>query len=304
MIRVSEEVRDALSEGRAVVALESTVYSNLGLPDPDNAAALSRSIAAARGAGAVPAVTAVVDGVMCAGLESDEHERVLGSSHKTAERDLPVAVAGRWAVGVTTVSASLAIASRCGLEVFATGGIGGVHRDVNESGDVSADLDAIARHPVATVSAGAKSFLHLGRTLEQLDTLGVPVVGWRTDEFPAFTARSSGLPVPHRIDDVELLARIARVQFAFGRGLLVANPVPPSAALDQAVHDSALASALDEAGERGLSGGDVTPFVLDRIAAATGGASVPANIALLENNVRLAAELAVALAAVPATSRV
>lgn len=291
-VALSEAVGTALVEGTPVVALESTVYSNLGLPTPDNHSALLRSVDAITAAGAVPAVTAVIDGTLRAGIEPDEWERVLTADRKTAERDLPIAVGQRWDVGVTTVSASLAIAATAGISVFATGGIGGVHRDWGRTGDISADLGAIARHPVATVSAGAKSFLDLEHTLEALETLGAPVIGWQTDEFPAFTARTSRLPIPHRCDDIEELGRIISVQRAFGRGALVVTPVPETDALDQDQHDAALTAALAAVESEGITGAAVTPFVLGRIAEATEGASVPANLSLVENNARLAAALA------------
>ena len=294
-VALSDAVGTALAEGAPIVALESTVYSNLGLPTPDNEAALRRSVAAIHALGAVPAVTAVIDGTLRAGIEEHEWERVLTADHKTAERDLPVAVGQRWSVGVTTVSASLAIAATAGIAVFATGGIGGVHREWGRTGDISADLGAIARHPVATVSAGAKSFLDLEHTLEALETLGAPVIGWQTDEFPAFTARTSGLPIPHRCDDIGELSRIVSAQRDFGRGALIVTPVPEQDALDQAIHDAALTDALNAVDKEGIVGAAVTPFVLGRIAAATEGASIPANLALVENNARLAASLAVAL---------
>lgn len=292
-IELSTAVRDALDVGAPVVALESTVYSNLGLPSPDNAAALQRSVDTIVDAGAVPAVTAVVDGKPRAGIETDEWERILTATRKTAERDLPVAVGQRWPVGVTTVSASLAIAAAAGIAVFATGGIGGVHRDSSLTGDISADLGAIARHPVATVSAGAKSFLDLPMTLEALETLGAPVIGWETEEFPAFTARTSGLALSHRCDDIAELGRILDAQRSLGRGMLVVTPVPEADALQQDLHDTALADALQAAADEGVVGAAVTPFVLGRIAAATDGASIPANLSLVENNARLAARLAV-----------
>jgi pseudouridylate synthase len=191
-ISISTEVRDTLASNGAVVALESTIFSNLGLPSPANAQALSSCIAAIRKAGAVPAITAVIDGVARVGLNESEHERILGPAKKAGERELALAIAQQWSVGATTVSASLLLAARAGIGVFATGGIGGVHRDVQLHGDISADLGALAAHPVVTVCAGAKSFLDLPRTLEYLETLGVPVVGLACDEFPAFTVHSSG----------------------------------------------------------------------------------------------------------------
>lgn len=294
-MQCSVEVADALSDGVAVVALESTVYSNLGLPSPDNERALERCLAAIRETGAVPAVTAVLDGVVRAGLEDVEYERILGVALKAAERDLPVAIGQSWSVGATTVSASLAIAEMAGIAVFATGGVGGVHRGVELTGDVSADLGAIARHKAVTICAGAKSFLDLPRTLQALETLGATVVGWETDVLPAFTARSTPYPLPHRIDDLAELASVARAQLAFGRGMLITNPVPIDDALDQATHDAALATALADAAEAGIVGAAVTPFVLDRIAEASGGASVPANVSLVANNSRLAGMLATTL---------
>ena len=199
-VTIDAEVAAALAAGGAVVALESTIFSNLGLPSPANAEALDRCLAAVRRGGAVPAVTAVLDGVARLGLAPGEHERILGPARKAAERDLAVALAQGWPVGATTVSASVALAHLGGVSVFATGGIGGVHRGASETGDVSADLDALARHPVVTVCAGAKVFLDLARTLEELERIGVPVLGWRHDWFPAFYTRSSGLRVPHRVE--------------------------------------------------------------------------------------------------------
>lgn len=291
-ITTSPEVSAALEDGTPVVALESTVYSNLGLPTPHNREALDRCLNAIRNRGAVPALTAVLDGKIRAGLEDSEHEVILGEAQKVAERDLAVAVGQRWPVGATTVSASLAISQAVGISVFATGGIGGVHRGSDRTGDVSADLGAIARHGVVTISAGAKSFLDLPKTLETLETLGATVVGWQTDLLPAFTARTTPYHLPHRCDDLDELARIATAQLGFGRGMYVANPVPAADALDQELHDAALESALRDADDGGITGNAITPFVLDRIATATGGASVPANIALVENNAGLAAELA------------
>jgi pseudouridylate synthase len=291
---VSAEVQAALATGRAVVALESTIFSNLGLPSPANAEALDRCIAAVRRSGAVPAVTAVLDGVARVGIEPAEHERILGPARKAAERDVAVAVAQRWEFGATTVSASIALAAATGVRVFATGGIGGVHRGAEVTGDISADLDAMATHAVITVSAGAKAFLDLARTLEYLDTRGVPVLGWQHDWFPAFYTRSSGLPVPHRVEDE---ATVAAVFAARPRdvGVLVAVPIPAAAELDAAVIDAALAEALHDAETTGVEGAAVTPFVLGRIAAATAGGSVPANLALAEHNAAVAGAIAVAV---------
>lgn len=298
-LKVSAEVTSALAEKRAVVALESTIFSHLGLPSPANREALDRCLAAVRALGAVPAITAVLDGVARVGLIEAEHERILGAARKVAERDLPVAIGERWGFGATTVSASLALAARAGISVFATGGIGGVHRGAELHGDVSADLPAIARHPVVTVSAGAKSFLDLPRTLEMLETLGVPVIGYQCDDFPAFTVVSSGIALQHRIDDIGVLARIARTRLDFGGGMLVCTPVPVAQAVDADVMNSAIERALAAAQTHGVSGPAVTPMVLAAIAADTAGAAVRANLALAENNARLAAAIAVGLAALP-----
>ena len=296
---LSPEVADAVAAGRPVVALESTIFSNLGLPSPSNREALDRCIAAIRDAGAVPAVTAVLDGVPRVGLEDAEYPRILGNARKAAERDVPVAIAQRWEFAATTVSASCALAHAAGINVFATGGIGGVHRGAETTGDISADLDAIANHPVVTVCAGAKAFLDLARTLEYLETFGVPVLGWRHDWFPAFYTRSSGLAIPHRVDAAstvaDVLANLARPQ----TGVLVAVPIPVDDELPPDEMNAVLGGALDEADRAGIIGAAVTPFVLARIADATAGRSIPANLALATNNAAVAAQIAVAIAERP-----
>jgi pseudouridine-5'-phosphate glycosidase len=234
----------------------------------------------------------VLDGVPRVGLAQSEHERILGTARKVAERDLPVAIGERWSFGATTVSASLALAAAAGIRVFATGGIGGVHRGAELHGDVSADLPALARHPVVTVSAGAKSFLDLPRTLEMLETLGVPVIGHRCNEFPAFTVVSSGIRLSHRVDDLDTLARIASVRLSMGGGMLVCTPVPAAEAIDADVMNAAITRALSEAERKGVTGPAVTPIVLAEIAHETSGEAVRANLALAENNASLAANLA------------
>ena len=251
---LSDDVARALADGRAVVALESTIFSNLGLPSPANAEALDRCLSAVREGGAVPAVTAVLDGVARVGLYADEHPRILGPARKAAERDLPVAIAQGWEFGATTVSASVALAAAAGVRVFATGGIGGVHRGAELTGDISADLDAIAHHPVVTVSAGAKAFLDLARTLEYLETYGVPVLGWRHDDFPAFYTRSSGLPVPHRVESGEEVAEVLAHRTRERTGVLVAVPIPEEAELDAAELDAVLAQALADCDAAGIVG--------------------------------------------------
>lgn len=295
-VRTSDEVSRALERGTGVVALESTIFSTLGMPEPHNREALRRCTEAVRAGGAVPALTAVLDGVCRIGVARAEQERVLAGTAKVAERDLAVAAAQCWPVGVTTVSASLALAERAGIAVFATGGIGGVHRGAERSGDVSADLDALAAHPVVTVCAGAKAFLDLPRTLQRLETLGVAVLGWRHDEFPAFYTRSSGLPVAHRIQGAGEVARVLRFRPRPRIGVLLTVPIPPEHELDHAEIDTAMADAIAESEARGVTGPDVTPDVLSRVDVMTDGRSVAANLALAEQNARVAAEVAVRLA--------
>jgi pseudouridine-5'-phosphate glycosidase len=293
--QVHPEVAEALVDGRPVVALESTIFSHLGLPSPHNVEALERCLDAIHRQGAVPAVTAVLDGVARVGLASGEYQRVLGPARKTAERDLAVAIAQGWSVGATTVSASVALAAAAGVSVFATGGIGGVHRGAELTGDVSADLDAIAHHPVVTVCAGAKAFLDLPRTLEMLETLGVPVLGWRHDHFPAFYTRSSGLPVPHRVESASEVAAVLAHRSRPSTGVLLTVAIPVEAELDAEHLDAVLAAALADCDAAGVVGAAVTPFVLARIADATAGHSIPANLALAEHNAAVAAEVAVAV---------
>ncbi len=294
-VHIHPEVAAALADGRPVVALESTVYSLLGLPAPANREAFDRCIEAIRSGGATPAVTAIVDGVATVGLDENGVTRVLGADQKVAERDLGVAVARRWPVGVTTVAASLAIAARAGIHVFATGGIGGVHRDAHLTGDVSGDLAAIAEHPVITVCAGAKAFLDLARTLEDLETRRVPVLGWRTDELPAFYTRTSGLRLPHRVDTASDVVAVFRAHNELSSGgVLVCAPPPEATALPRHEVDEAISAALAEAEASGVRGAGVTPLVLGRIGAATEGRSIPANVALVANNAAVAAEIAVA----------
>ena len=295
-IKVSGAVSAALAAGRPVVALESTIFSQLGLPAPANRDALRRCLAAVREGGAEPAVTAILDGKSRVGLEPGEEERVLGGSTKIAERDIAVAVAQGLETGVTTVSASVALAHAVGIQVFATGGIGGVHRGAELTGDISADLDALANHPVITVCAGAKAFLDLARTLEYLETAGVPVLGWQHDWFPAFYLRSSGLPVPHRVETARVAADVLRCRMRERTGVLLTVPIPPADELDPQTLNAALDGALAACAAEHITGAAVTPFVLARIEQQTSGASVPANLALAENNARVAAAVAAALA--------
>ena len=294
-LKISSEVREAFDSGRPVVGLESTIFSHLGLPSPANQEALDRSTAAIRSHGAVPAITAILDGVPCIGLENAQHERILGPAKKTAERDVSVAIAQKWPVGATTVSASLALCAAAGIPVFATGGIGGVHLGSETTGDISADLGAIALHPVLTVCAGAKAFLDIPKTVEFLETESVPVLAYQTDDFPMFYARTSGVAAPHRAETPSEVARIVaqRIEWDQG-GVLLAVPVPEADAIPTRDIMGAIDTALARA--RNIHGAAVTPFVLEQIAKITEGRSIPANLALAENNASVAAQVAVELA--------
>lgn len=293
---VGAEVADAIASGTPVVAMESTIYSNLGLPAPANAEALERCSGAIRGNGAVPALVAVLDGRWHVGVEASDNERVLLGSQKIAERDLAVAAAQNLDVGVTTVSATVALAHLAGVPVFATGGIGGVHRGAEITGDISADLDALANHPVVTVCAGAKAFLDLARTLEYLETAGVPVLGWQHDWLPAFYTRSSGLPVPKRVETAREAADVLRFRIRPETGVLVTAPIPLEAELDPERINQSIDAALAACEQEGIAGAAITPFVLGRLEAETAGTSVGANLALAENNASVAAQIASALA--------
>ena len=293
---ISEPVQDAMRTGRPIVALESTIFSNLGLPSPANQEALARTLKAVEDAGAEPAVTAIIDGFVRVGLDDEGYERILGEAHKTAERDIPAAISQRWPVGATTVSGSLAIAAMAGIEVFATGGIGGVHLGSAETGDISADLGAIARHAVVTVCAGAKAFLDISGTLEHLEMLSVPVIGYGSDDFPMFYARSSGLPVPLRLDSAHEIAHLAMERFAWNSGgILVGVPIPEGDALSPDDIRSGMIDAVAAATEQGITGAAVTPFVLGEISESLDGENIPANLALSENNAAVAGEIAVAI---------
>ncbi|MGE0306754.1 MAG: pseudouridine-5'-phosphate glycosidase, partial [Acidimicrobiia bacterium] len=266
------------------------------LPRPHNRAALERCDAVIRSHGAVPALTVVLDGVARVGVDVADWGRVLdGEARKAAERDLAVAIAQQWSVGATTVSASLALAARAGVRVFATGGIGGVHRGAEITGDISADLDALAHHPVICVCAGAKAFLDLPRTLEYLETVGVPVLGWQHDWFPAFYTRSSGVSVPHRVETTAEAAAVFANRSRSASGVLVTVPIPVADELPAADLTAAIDGALADAEHAGVTGAALTPFVLGRLAVATEGRSIPANLALAENNAAVAARIAVAV---------
>ena len=296
LFHVAAEVAAAVAAGRPVVALETTLVTH-GLPQPEGVRVAAALEDAVRAHGAIPATIGILDGTVRVGITRPELERLAAAAHPVKVNlgnfAAEVAAGG---CGSTTVAATMFAAWQTGIRVFATGGIGGVHRGVGDTGDVSADLTALARYPVAVVCAGAKAILDLPRTVEMLEMLGVPVLGMGTAEFPAFYRRESGLRVDRRCDTVADVARVVRthIHLGFTSGLVVANPVPEADALPKDVHDSALGTALLEAAD--VSGRDVTPYLLDRMRALTGGASVKANEALLLNNARVAADLAVALA--------
>ena len=299
--RIAPEVAQALAAGGPVVALESTIVAH-GMPWPDNLACAHDVAGAVRSGGAVPAVVAVLDGVLTVGCTDAELERLARGTGvaKVSRRDLP-AVLARGGAGATTVSGTVFGAQRAGIRVFATGGIGGVHRGVAETWDVSADLPEIACSDVAVVSAGAKSILDLPNTLEALETAGVPVVGWGTDEFPAFFVRSSGLKLVHRAEGAEEVAAMMRAATEVGLrgGMLVAVPVPAEAEADAGAVQAATEAALEAAKRDGVGGKDLTPFLLREIAGRTGGESLAANRALVVHNATVAAAIAVAFAGAP-----
>jgi pseudouridine-5'-phosphate glycosidase len=296
-LRVLPSIADALASGAPVVALETSVLSQ-GLPVPHNADAAARMVAAVVRVGAVAAFTAVAEGEPTLGLTDDELRRFLARDgvRKVSARDLAACMVQR-RDGATTVAASLALAHAGGIEVFATGGIGGVHRGAPF--DESADLTALSHTPVICVCAGAKSILDLPATLERLETLGVPVVGFGTDEFPGFFTTGTGLAVPQRADSAAELAAIAHAHWSLGgrSALLVVQPPPVHAALDSALVDAAVSGAVRDADAAGVTGARLTPFLLGAVLLATDGRSLPANLALLEANAALAADIAVACAA-------
>lgn len=296
LLRGAPAVARSLAAGDPVVALETTLVTH-GLPQPDGVRVAAGIEEVVRRHGATPATVGILDGTVRVGMTTSEIEQLASTPNpvKVNLGNLAAEVAAG-GCGSTTVAATMFAAWKAGIRVFATGGIGGVHRGVTQSGDVSADLTALARYPVAVVCAGAKAILDLPRTVELLETLGVPVVGFGTDEFPAFYRRESGLRVDRRCDTIAALAAAVRAHFDLGltAGVVVANPVPAADALPKELHDSALGTALLEASDVG--GRDVTPYLLDRMRALTGGASVRTNEALLLDNARVAAELAAALA--------
>jgi pseudouridylate synthase len=293
-LEVGPDVVRALDAGRPVVALESTIISH-GFPYPSNLECAMECERIAREEGAVPATVAIIGGTARVGLAEEyiEHLATAEGISKVSRRDLAAVIAGG-GDGATTVSATMVLAAAAGIRVFATGGIGGAHRGAQSTFDISADLMELARTPVAVVCAGAKSILDLQLTLEVLETHGVPVLGYRTDEFPAFYKRSSGLPVDTRCDTPEQVAAVLRAaeQLGLGGGALVANPIDAEYAIDAATLDPWIESALAEADAQGVRGGAVTPFVLARLHSLSSGATEEANKQLVYSNVRLASRVA------------
>ena len=288
-------VQEALEKGMPVVALESTIISH-GMPYPKNVETALLVEETVRQNGAVPATMAIIGGRLKVGLTTEEI-RYLGSTDgiiKTSRRDIPFVVAGR-KDGGTTVAATMILADLAGIKIFATGGIGGVHRGATASMDVSADLDELAVTDVAVVCAGAKSILDIGLTLEYLETKGVPVIGYGASEFPAFYTRESGFKVDYRLDSPEEIAAVLQAKWDLGLkgGAIIANPIPAEFAMDKAIIDEAIERAVQEAGELGIKGKEVTPFLLGRVKDLTGGDSLESNIQLVLNNAALASRIAV-----------
>jgi len=294
-MRIRPEVQDALKSGGAVVALESTIIAH-GMPYPRNLETAARVEKIVRAAGAVPATIAILDGTPTVGLSATDLEKVAHGKDflKISRRDLPAVVAKRLN-GATTVASTMIIANLAGIPIFVTGGIGGVHRGAPDTFDISADLTELARTNVAVVCAGAKAILDIGLTLEFLETQGVPVVGYRTTEFPAFYTCRSGFNVDYRVESVTELATLLRTKgsLALSGGVVIANPIPPEFEMDSGRINEAISSALRVADKKNIRGKAVTPFLLARVEELTAGDSLAANIELVCNNARLGAELAV-----------
>jgi len=298
IIEYSEEVREAMGSGVPVVALESTIIAH-GMPYPENVNTAKRLGSIIRDAGCVPAIIAISGGKVCVGIDDALLERIAKEKDvlKVSRRDIPIVIASK-GLGATTVSGTLVIAHAAGIKVFVTGGIGGAHRGSETSMDVSSDLEELAIRDVAVVSAGVKAILDLPKTLEILETKGVPVVGYQTDELPAFYTRTSGLKLVARADTVDEVACIMKAKWDLGIGgsILIANPIPHAFEADAKVINAAIENALVRANELGVSGKEITPFILSHVSEATGGDSLAANVALVENNARLGAKIAFAFA--------
>jgi pseudouridylate synthase len=293
-MRYTREVTQALDEGRPVVALESTLIAH-GLPRPENVEIARMIEGAVRDEGAVPATIAIVDGMVRIGLDRAALEEIAENDvAKCSARDLPVVMARR-ATGATTVAATATLAVRAGIGVFATGGLGGVHREARETWDESADLTTLGQTPITVVCAGVKSILDVEATLERLETLNVTLLGYQTDHFPGFYLADSGFPVPWRVETPEEVADVAHARAELGLGaIVVANPIDEP--LDQELHDRVLQEGLQAAAQQGIRGKDVTPFLLDRFHRETDGASLEANVRLVLRNAALAARIARAIA--------
>ena len=297
-LKISEEVRYALEHGKPVVALESTIISH-GMPYPDNVKTALTVEKTVRENGAVPATIAIIKGVPTVGLSEEEIEH-LGKEGtkavKVSRRDIPVVIAKKLD-GATTVASTMIFAEMAGIKVFATGGIGGVHRGATETMDISADLEELHQTNVTVVCAGAKSILDLGLTLEYLETKGVPVLGYKTEELPAFFTRKSGFKVDYRMDSPEEIAAAVKAKDALGLsgGMLVANPVPEEYSMDPDKIEAVISEAVEEAKALGIAGKKVTPFLLEKIRNVTGGDSLFTNVKLVLNNAALAAKIAVEL---------
>lgn len=297
-LSVSADVKAALAAGKAVVALESTIITH-GMPYPQNLEMANEVEDVVRTTGAVPATIAIMDGRLCVGLAGEDLERLALEGHKAAKasrRDVAALLASGTTAG-TTVATTMQIAALAGIKVFATGGIGGVHRGAEDSFDISADLEELGKTPVTVVCAGAKSILDIAKTLEVLETNGVPVLGFGTDHFPAFWARESGFSVDHRFDDAEGVAKMLAIQSDLEMGgVLIANPIPEADAWEASAIEGFITQALADADAKGVKGKAMTPFLLQRIFELTDGKSLVSNIALVKNNARVAGQIAVALA--------
>jgi len=297
-LKLSPDVTGALAANRPLVALESTIITH-GMPYPQNLEMAGKVESIIREAGAVPATVAIMDGAFRVGLTADDLERLARTgmqAAKASRRDVAALLNSGGTAG-TTVATTMQAADMAGIRVFATGGIGGVHRGAETTFDISADLEELGRTPVAVVCAGAKAILDIPKTLEVLETKGVPVIGYGTDEFPAFWTRSSGYPVDHRLDTPEAVAALIETQFSLGLGgVLVGNPIRAEDELDAGFIDENIGKAIADADRQGISRKDLTPYLLRRIFELTGGKSLVSNIALVENNARVAAAIAVALA--------
>jgi pseudouridine-5'-phosphate glycosidase len=296
-LNISEEVKTAVSEKKPIVALESTIISH-GMPYPQNFETALEVENIVRDNGAVPATIAIIKGVIKVGLNKEDLEFLSTERNilKASRRDIPVIISQNLSAA-TTVSATMICAKLASLKIFATGGIGGVHRNAQNTFDISADLTELAQTNIAVVSAGVKSILDIGLTLEYLETLGIPVIGYMTDEFPAFYTRESGFKVNFKLDSAKDIAEMIKTKWELGLngGVIIANPIPEEYSMDKNLIDKAIEAALKKADESGIKGKDVTPFLLSEIKIITGGRSLDSNIKLVLNNAKLAAKIAVGI---------